>query len=144
MEKLELLVEAASHAGIVGSAMPDVLTRATSHFGPTEVNPEQVAQFLAGLRETAPHLFAQHHTGPPTPAEVSAHYGIPLEVWQRMSPADRRTWARKDLPPVVRQRPYEQPPLTLTPEQQQELAQLVPMARLAKYRELQAQQQGRG
>lgn len=58
MDQTMLIFEAAAHAGIVDAAMPDILARSTTYFGATELTPESVQQFLAGLRTEAPHLFA--------------------------------------------------------------------------------------
>jgi hypothetical protein len=120
--------------GALPSAVEDVVARGHHQFGETTPQAEALEAWGTTLKRDAPHLFR------PLPApDPAAQLGIPAELWAKMSPADRSARWRATLPPVVRTRPYEQPPVTLTLEQHKELAGLAPMARLARYRELQAQ-----
>ena len=129
---------AARSAGVLPSAVEDAVRRLHGHFAAqADPTPALISQQLAALRESAPHLF-------PRPSQAPAAAGVPAgmvpEVWRSMSPASRLAWAREHgyaRGPVAR-RPR---PLTLTSEQAAELAALPVVARLTKYRELQAQQE---
>jgi hypothetical protein len=123
-------------SGMLPSAVEDAVRRLEGHFtAQADPSPEMLNQQLLRLRETAPHLFPQQ-------AQVDASgvpAGIPPEVWRGLSPSTRLAWAREHgLMPVVQRRPK---PLTLTSEQASQLAQMSPTARLAAYRQLQAEQQ---
>ena len=108
-----ILVEAASQAGVLGPAMIDALARGASYFAAKEPTAEHLQAWVTELKTAAPHLFAPAATLT-TPEAVAAHFGVPVESWQRMSPADRMTYARQGQPPVVRQKPGR---FMATPEQ---------------------------
>jgi hypothetical protein len=129
MDTTALIVEHASAAGIVGSAMPDVLARGQLYFGAKEMNPESVQQFLAGLRDTAPHLFAPLQPGPGS---------VPEEIPNWLSPSERATRYRQLHPtPPVSRKPQRYEP---TPEQLKAWEGLSLAEQMTAYRQARDQQ----
>ena len=113
-----LLETACLASGMLPSAIEDGLRRLHEHFAAqADPTPERISQQLTRLRETAPHLFTPPAAGT-TAAAVAAHYGVPHAVWEKMSPADRMSYARRDQPPAVRQKPGR---FAATPEQLKQL-----------------------
>lgn len=132
MDTTALIVEAASTAGIAGSAMPDVLNRSSRHFSAKEVTPESVQAFLTELREEAAHLFAPAAPGP------GAVPGTTPPDW--LSPSEKLTWARTHQPQApVQRRPVRYDP---SPEQLKSLEGKTAAERLTAYRQWQAEATG--
>jgi hypothetical protein len=127
-----LIIEAASHAGALGSAMPDVLARSAAHFSATALTPETVQQFLATLKQTAGHLFVV----PVDPRRATVAEDIPS--W--LSPSERMSRARAANPqPPVQRKPM---PYIPSPEQLATLAGKSPAERMTLFRGWQAQATG--
>ena len=90
--------------GGLPAAIEDIVRRAVHHFGDTEPDPEALATWGAQLKAQCPHLFV-----PPSPRStleaVAAKHGMPVELWQSLSPEERYARERALLPPVPRQKP---------------------------------------
>ena len=93
-----MLIAAASQAGVTGPAMVDALARGQTYFSAKETTTEHLTAWVTELKNTAPHLFTLPATGA-TAAAVAAKYGVPHDVWAKMSPADRMSYARQGQPP---------------------------------------------
>ena len=117
--------------GVLPMALPDAEARAERHFGQGDADTTAVDSWLAGLKETAPHLVHQE-------VSPARRLGIPPDLWQHLSPAERLARFRASQPPPPMYRPPQ--PLELSEGQLRELAGMAPIARLTHHRALQEQQ----
>jgi hypothetical protein len=129
------LVALASQAGVQLSAIEDVGRRAETHFRGQEPSDVELATWLSALKGAAPHLFT-----PPPRAELPPweQLGISETWWNRLPPSEKANRWRRLHPPAPPQKrrpePYEP-----SAEELRELDTITaPMARLARYREMQA------
>ena len=136
----ERLHAAAAQQGILAQALPDAIARGQARFSlpPTD---NELAAWAQSLHATCPHFFPP----PAAPAPVASDTppGVPEATWRGMSPSSKLAWARAHGYglPVVERRPK---PIELSAEQVATLSALPPAQRMTAYRELQAQQQGKG
>ena len=90
--------------GGLPAAIEDIVRRARHHFGDTTPAPEVLTAWGTQLKATSTHLF-----GPPTPQStleaVAARHGMPLALWESLSPQERYTRERALTPPAPRQKP---------------------------------------
>jgi hypothetical protein len=110
--------EVVRQRGVVPAAVADVVTRVREHFGDTQPTPQAVNDYIATI---------------PTWEKL----GLSEEQFYAYPPEWRLAQGWTYQPPAQRQRPQ---PVPLTLEQAKTLADLSPIARLTRYRELQAQQ----
>jgi hypothetical protein len=134
MELAERLTAAAAQQGALAGAVEDILRRGEQRFS-LPPSDDEVRDWMATLKVTAPFFFAQTPPPPPSLAERERQ-----AVLDRLSPEEKLARYRREHPTAPRQRPQR---VELTPEQQRELASLPPARRLAAYRALQ-QGQGKG
>ena len=90
--------------GGLPSAIEDIVRRAQHHFGDTEPDAETLTAWGRALTTTSPHLFVPP-TSRTTLEEVAAKHGMPLALWQSLSPAERYTREKALSPPVQRHKP---------------------------------------
>jgi hypothetical protein len=125
------LLEVASKAGVLGSAMIDALNRGQLFFSAKEPTQEHLTAWITSLKQEAPHLFSP----PAGHAARSATVSEDVPTW--LSPAERLTRYRQTHPQAPVERKPQ--PYTPTPQQLKELDGLPPMQKLARYREWQGQ-----
>jgi hypothetical protein len=97
----EHLAAFAAGLGALPAAVEDVVRRAVNHFGDTTPDPETLTAWGQQLRAQCTHLFVQPAQAAFDPQQ---RFGVPPEVWAKMTPEEHFTRARAERPPAQRQK----------------------------------------